>query len=119
MSDILRQLRLRRKGLGLSAKQVAEDLHVSPATVTMWETGMRAITLKRAEEYAGYLGLRLDVLAPSATSGALPDDEEGRTVTQPSWAGCCGEDSSEARCGPVNYTHVIQARLAYVVESDA
>lgn len=60
-SDILTEFRARRKELGLTAAQVAGDLNVSPATITMWETGKRAIPLKRAEQYAYYLGMTMTV----------------------------------------------------------
>lgn len=48
-------LRTARNALGLSQREVADRLDVSPKTVSHYENGTREISLSRAREYANVL----------------------------------------------------------------
>lgn len=57
----------RRKRLGIKAKDLAARVGVSPATVSLWASGQRAVTPDRQRQLAAILGGRrgLFVAVPS------------------------------------------------------
>lgn len=49
-----------RKEKNLSQVQLAEEVHVSPGTIAMYESGKRTPPLKRAVEIAEYFNLPVE-----------------------------------------------------------
>lgn len=64
-------LRDARKAMGLTLDQCARHLFVHMRTVSAWEQGRCAPPINEAQDIAGRLGVRLDVLL-----GTVPVDPE-------------------------------------------
>ena len=59
---IVTKIREKRKEAGLSQTQLARVLHVTHATVSMWETGRNMPSLESIVHCADALGCRVDDL---------------------------------------------------------
>ncbi|MGC2457934.1 MAG: helix-turn-helix transcriptional regulator [Gallionellaceae bacterium] len=66
---------LARKNLGLSKKELAKRVGISPSAITRIENGDRSLSLKVAQDIAKVLGFRLSQLVTIAESILKPEDE--------------------------------------------
>ena len=73
MADVPTQLRLRRESLGLTVRDLAPKIGVGFSALSKWETGRVDVPWSRLQEWAGELGVRLNVIA---TDSATPRIEE-------------------------------------------
>lgn len=56
------QVKRLRESRGMTQRQLADRLNVSPAAVALWETGANKPTMKNAVELANILGCSIDAL---------------------------------------------------------
>ena len=66
---------LARNNLGLTKKELAENIGLSPSAITRIEKGERSLSLQTAQDIARALGLRLSQLVTIAESILKPEDE--------------------------------------------
>ncbi len=77
--DMLKYL---RRSKGLSQREFAEKIGVSPSTISMYEVGQREPDFETEEKIADYFNIDLntlrgkDVESPAATPALSPDREE-------------------------------------------
>lgn len=77
--DMLKYL---RQSKGLSQREFAEKIGVSPSTISMYEVGQREPDFETEEKIADYFNIDLntlrgkDVESPAATPALSPDREE-------------------------------------------
>lgn len=67
----LKKLRLSR---GMTQRDLAGELHVVPACISMWECGVHAPTLEGATEIAAYFSASLDAMCGYRDSTVLAVD---------------------------------------------
>lgn len=66
---------LARKNLGLTKKELAEKVKLSPSAITRIESGERGLSLQASQDIARVLGFRLSQLVTIAESIHKPEDE--------------------------------------------
>lgn len=99
---------------GLSLRELARRLDVSPATLSAVETGKTRVSVDRLAAIGGILGVRFDALLPAAVV---------RPAEQPRWGGGepgrgVGFDLEDWRTfGPSVFDPVLSAALAEMVKT--
>ena len=107
-------IRHARRGRGLSLRELARQLDVSPATLSAVETGKTRVSVDRLAAIGGILGVRFDALLPAAVV---------RPAEQPRWGGGkSGRDVSFRveewrKFGPSSFDPVLAAALAEMVKT--
>ncbi|NMM92199.1 TetR family transcriptional regulator [Rhodococcus sp. SRB_17] len=107
-------IRQARRDGGLSLRELARRLEVSPATLSAVETGKTRVSVDRLASIGGVLGVRFDALLPAAVV---------RPAEQPRW----GREESDLavhfrpeewrRFGPSSFDPVLAAALAEMVKT--
>lgn len=68
VDPLVAQLRNARRSRGVTGRKLADELNVTQACISYWETGAREISLADARRYAAALGYELDLTIPQATT---------------------------------------------------
>lgn len=98
-------VRAARMARGLSLREVARRLGVSPATLSALENGHTGLSVNRLAELAEVLGVPAHELL---SGSAAPPDEQGRSATTPA--------GDWRTFGPLDTDPVLKAAIALFVE---
>jgi len=63
MTETMVQLKKRMEEIGMSQKQLADEINVSYVTVSRWMNGTRHPTIENVEKMADVLGVTIDINA--------------------------------------------------------
>ncbi|MDI9917225.1 TetR family transcriptional regulator [Rhodococcus sp. IEGM 1379] len=107
-------IRQARRDGGLSLRELARRLEVSPATLSAVETGKTRVSVDRLASIGGVLGVRFDALLPAAVVRPAEQQTWGRERSDPIQH---FRPEEWRRFGPSSFDSVLAAALAEMVKT--